>query len=59
MATWNTTRYIVKCEKCGKEYNVIKHELPMREKGYFNCKCGNELERWNGGVDYTFTESEK
>ncbi|WP_368881374.1 hypothetical protein [Shewanella algae] len=59
MATWDTTRYTQECEKCGKKYNVTKHEQPMREKGTSNCKCGNELERWNGGVDYTFTEADE
>lgn len=56
MATWNITHYIQKCDYCGKKYNVTKHEQPMREKGVFHCDCGHELERWNGGVDYTFIE---
>jgi len=59
MTTWDTTKYTTKCEKCGKKYNVVKLEQPMRENGHFNCyKCGHEIERWNGGVDYTFTETE-
>ena len=57
MATWDNTKYIQECDKCGKKYNVLKKEQPMRERGHFSCKCGNELERWNGGVDYLFTEA--
>ncbi|SIO33223.1 hypothetical protein [Salinivibrio sp. ES.052] len=56
MATWDITHYIQECEKCGKKYNVTKHEQPVREKGVFNCQCGHQLECWNGGVDYTFSE---
>lgn len=60
MATWDKTKYIIECEKCRKNYNVVKFELPVREKGLFNCtKCGHEIKRWNGGVDYTFTEVEE
>ena len=51
MATWDKTKYISVCDKCGKKYNVVKYEQPMRERGRFNCECGNELENWNGGVD--------
>ncbi|EGQ8102514.1 hypothetical protein BS623_23620 [Vibrio parahaemolyticus] len=58
MATWDKTKYEVTCE-CGKKYSVIRYEQPMREKGRFTCNgCGKELERWNGAVDYTFTEIE-
>jgi len=57
VATWDTTKYTIECEKCGKEYNIVKFEQPVREKGCFNCsECDHEIKRWNGGVDYTFTE---
>lgn len=59
MATWDRTEYITECEKCGKKYNTVKFELPMREKDHFNCKCGHELKRWNGGVDYSFAGVEE
>ena len=58
MATWDKTESIVKCGKCGKEYKEIKHEIPVREKGSFNCSCGYQINRWNGGVDYTYLEVE-
>ncbi|OCH19276.1 hypothetical protein [Aliivibrio logei] len=58
MATWDKTKYQVICDGCGKKYNVVKYDLPVREKGSFSCNgCGIELERWNGGVDYSFTEA--
>jgi hypothetical protein len=57
MATWDKTEYKAECEKCGKKYNVIKWEQPLREKGRFNCSgCNHEMQYWNGGVDFSFTE---
>lgn len=53
---WGKTSYEQECD-CGKRYKVTLYQQPMREKGRFNChSCGRELERWNGGVDYSFHE---
>lgn len=60
MATWDITKYTTNCKKCGKKYDVVKFEQPVRDKGSFHCsKCGYEIERWNGGIDYTFTEAKE
>ena len=54
---WNVTKYTQHCDKCNAEYRVTKKTQPMREHGVFNCEeCGHEMEKWNGGVEYTFTK---
>lgn len=56
--SWNITKYTQHCDKCNTEYQVTKHEHPMRDRGVFNCEeCGHEMQKWNGAVDYTFTKA--
>ncbi len=57
MATWDITKSIVECEGCGTKYQETKHQLPVREKGSYDCRvCGKEINRWNGGVDYSYSK---
>lgn len=39
---------------CDAVHTATQQNLPNRERGHFNClKCGKEVLRWNGGVDYS------
>lgn len=41
------------CKKCGAVYELTRHKLIARDKDSINCKCGEELISWNGGVCYS------
>ena len=41
--------------KCGAVYLEKGTKLPVRDKDSFDCNlCGEELNRWNGGVTYSY-----
>lgn len=41
-----------KCTKCGAEYTLYCTKLPVRDRGYLECKCGNVIEDWNSSHTY-------
>lgn len=42
------------CSKCGAEYELYRHKLPMRDNDSESCSiCGTELIKWNSGVRYS------
>jgi len=53
MATWNKSEVERDCMECGAIHTVTQFNLPVREKGSFDCLvCGKMAFRWNGSVDY-------
>lgn len=40
------------CENCGAAYTLFCTKLPVREKGYIECKCGHTIEDWNSSHTY-------
>ncbi len=57
MATWDVSEKVVKCEGCGAKYLETKQQLPLREKGSYDCReCGTRINHWNGGVDFSYSK---
>ena len=48
----------LKCDDCGREYILLSHKFPVRERGSCNCKCGKSLYEYNGSTHYSIRESE-
>ncbi|WP_306589407.1 hypothetical protein [Geothrix sp. 21YS21S-4] len=43
---------IMTCGACSAKYEVVKKDLPFRDRDSIECDCGEELLSWNGGVCY-------
>ncbi|HEY8889890.1 MAG TPA: hypothetical protein VIM70_06510 [Clostridium sp.] len=44
----------ITCSKCGAEYELHRHRIPMRDKDSETCYfCNTTLISWNGGVMYS------
>ena len=52
--TWEKGTREFTCPNCGAIHSASYVNLPVRERGEFNClKCGAlRIHHWNGGVDY-------
>ena len=47
MSCWSYYKNI-KCEGCGKEYDIFVMKIPMRDRDSEKCeKCGTTLISWN------------
>ena len=54
MGTWSKGSIEIVCEHCDAEHTADYQNLPVRERGSFNClKCGKQAFKWNGGIDYS------
>jgi predicted RNA-binding Zn-ribbon protein involved in translation (DUF1610 family) len=52
--TWEKGTRTFECPGCSTVWRAEYINLPVREKGQFECKdCGTLVIRWNGGVDYS------
>lgn len=40
------------CPKCGRVWELTKHNLIARDPDSVECKCGHVLHKWNGAVFY-------
>ncbi len=52
MSCWSYYKNI-KCEGCGKEYDIFVMKIPMRDRDSEKCeKCGTTLISWNESKMY-------
>lgn len=50
----------IKCPKCGKEYILNRHRLPVKDEDCVLCKCGEILHSWRKeSAMYTLEEKKK
>ncbi|NLD18716.1 MAG: sprT domain-containing protein [Clostridiales bacterium] len=40
----NKVKYIIRCQKCGKEYHRQKFTCVMKKINAYRCRCGGKLE---------------
>jgi len=44
----------ITCERCGAEYEIVEHEIPVSVDAIFQCDCGQTLMRQKEVAFYTF-----
>jgi len=48
---------MIKCQKCGAQYEITEYKSPMRDKDSIKCNhCQEEILSWNGGRFYSAEE---
>ena len=51
--TWEKGHKLFECSGCGAKWRASYFNVPVREKGSFDCTdCGTQVLRWNGSTDY-------
>lgn len=43
-----------KCSKCGAIYKVKAEKIPMKDKDFFRCNCGNIMKEWKGTTIFSY-----
>jgi transcription elongation factor Elf1 len=50
---WEKGTKVFECAGCGTKWKASTFNVPVREKGAFECKvCNTLVHRWNGSTDY-------
>jgi predicted Zn finger-like uncharacterized protein len=42
------------CPNCKAQYEVTKVNLPVKDRDFFTCECGQQVKAWKGTASYEY-----